>query len=352
MAEEHARWLALDTASAADLHAHYHGLAHAAAPGDPPLVLWARCTEPHICLGPHQDASAELALDGDGRAGGLPVLRREPGGGTVYVDGGQRVFAFVVPRARMPLRPHALFERLLPAVTAAYARLGLKVRRVGPNDLWAGFTKIGGTGAGTLGAAHVLVGSFLLEFPYNRFAEAVRCPSETFRGFLADGLREALAPWSAHGRPPEPEVLAAAFRSGLEDALGWRVRSDGPGEAERAAIAEARAELLDPDWLWDPVGRRAVAEGVKLKDDAYLTERAVPDLGRVTVQTLAGRIRRLDLAGPDAPDPVPAVGRAAEAESLAAVLPPPWARAVADVAVCDERTAARPPQTPTARNSG
>jgi hypothetical protein len=128
-------------------------------------------------------------------------------------------------------------------------------------------------------------------------------------------------------------VVEAAFRYGLQAGLGWRPVADRLTAAEEAAVAEARGELLDPEWLWEPLGRRAVAGGVKLKSDAYLTERDVAGLGRIPVQTDAGRIRRLALAGPSAPDPRPAHGLPAAAGALAAVLPGEWAEAVAGVAV-------------------
>ncbi len=318
-------------------------------------MVWVRPATAHISLGPHQDPGLELALDEEGRAGGLEVVRRETGGGSVYVDPDQWVYAIIVPRDRWRDRPTGIYARLLPAVEAAYAELGLTVARWGANDLRLGARKIGGTGMATLGSALVLVGSFPRRFPVDRFAAAVRCPSEVYRELLEAALAEAMTSLAEAGLAPAGNRLARAFRKGLVRTLGWVLRSDEPDPAERDAVRVARAELLDPEWRWESVGRRAVTEGIKLKGDAFLTERVVPGLGRVTVQTDSGRIRRLAVEGV-APERTAACrGAAVEGSALAGCLGGADARALAgavvEVAVCSEAEAARRP-TPSSAGEG
>ncbi|MFP4561629.1 MAG: biotin/lipoate A/B protein ligase family protein [Thiohalorhabdus sp.] len=341
-----ARWLEGGRLAPFDLHAFYHGLAHAMAPGDAPIVAWVRPDRPHISLGPHQDAAEELSLDMTGRAAGLEVVRRETGGGAVYVDPDQWVYAFIVPRDWVRGRPTDLYGRVLPAVEATFARFGLAVESRARNDLWCGGRKIGGTGMATLGNALVLVGSFMLRFPAARFAAAVNCPSPAYRRFLAAGLAEGIGAWADVATPPAPNVLKNAFRHAVAGTLGWVVAPDACSAAETRAMGEADAELRDPDWLWEPQGRRAVREGIKLKGDAFLTERRVPGLGRVTVQTEDGRIRRLDLEGVDPARSAACAGLPPYPALLAARLggerAMEWAEAVAATAVRDEHEAARP----------
>ena len=336
-----ARWLDAGRLAPFDLHAFYHGVAYALRPGDDPVLIWGRADRAHISLGPHQDAASELEIDDDGRAAGMEVVRRETGGGSVLVDPNQWIYAFVVPRRSSPGRPQDLYERLLPAVEAAYARFGLNVARRGTNDLWCGDRKIGGTGMATLGEALVLAGSFLMDFDAERFAAAVKCPSEAFRRFLSAGLAEAMVPWWACAPPPGANLLRCALRKGAVKELGWVITPDEPSERERAAIAEARQELLDPDWRWEPQGRRAVTDGIKLKADSFLTEGNVPGVGRVTVQTEAGHIRRLDVAGRPAEQTAACAGRPAESAALSGCLGPEVAEAVRTVAVCSEEEGAR-----------
>jgi len=273
------------------------------------------------------------------------VVRRETGGGTVYVDGDQWVYAFILPRRRVPGRPTDLFAGLLPAVAGAYRAYGLPVAPHGLNDLWCGDRKIGGTGMATIGQALVLTGSFLMRFPAGRFAGAVNCPSPAFRAFLEAALGETMVSWEEVARRPAAGRLKRAFRAAVARELGWVITPDQPSPGEGKAIAAAETELRDPDWLWEPLGRRAVAEGLKLNGDAFLTERRVPGLGRVTVQTAAGRIRRLNLEGVPEAETAPCIGRPPRLEALADCLPGPrageWAAAVAEVAVCSDNEGAR-----------
>ena len=333
------RWLDGGMRSPLELHAFYHGLAAAQAASERPLVVWVRSSATHISLGAHQDAALELTLDAEGRAGGLPVVRRETGGGTVVVDPGQWVYAFIVPRHWHRGPPQALFSALLPVVAATYKRLGLAVERRRLNDLWHGQQKVAGTGMATIGRAHVLVGSFMPRFPAADFAAAVRCPSEAFRGFLEQGLRSAVAGWADLAPEPHPASLRRAFRTALVRHWAGRLVPDRPSEAEEAAIDEARTDLTDPDWLWEPQGRRAVAGGVKLKGDAFLTEGRPNGFGRVTVWTEAGRIRGLDAPGLTREALRAVEGRPAEAGALAAILGTEWAEAVAAVAVTVDQDA-------------
>ncbi|MFA9459889.1 lipoate--protein ligase family protein [Thiohalorhabdus sp. Cl-TMA] len=340
-----ARWLEAGPLAPFDLHAFYHGLGYAMGPEDAPILAWARADRPHISLGPHQDAAEELSLDASGRAGGMEVVRRETGGGTVYVDGDQWVYAFLVPRTWLRGRPVDLYGHLLPAVEATFARFGLSVSRRSRNDLWCGNRKIGGTGMATLGNALVLVGSFMLRFPAARFAAAVNSPSPAYRRFLAAALAEAVRGWDAFGKPPRAAPLKGAFRQAAARSLGWVVSPDRCSTEEVGAIREARHELRDPEWRWEPLGHRAVREGIKLKGDAFLTERAIPTLGRITVQTEGGRIRRLDLAGIDPARTAACTGLPLHAGLLAARLGGGevgrrWAEAVVATAVQDDHAGA------------
>jgi len=67
----------------------------------------------------------------------------------------------------------------------------------------------------------------------------------------------------------------------------------------------------------------------------------VPGVGRVTVQTEAGRIRRLDVAGVAPEDAAACAGEAPGGERLADRLGSEVAAAVAAVAVCSEEEGAR-----------
>jgi len=68
----------------------YHAVAHAMDEGDPDTISLMTPDRPYVCIGFHQEMDKEIDLDYC-RAQAIPVLRREVGGGAVYLDGGQTI---------------------------------------------------------------------------------------------------------------------------------------------------------------------------------------------------------------------------------------------------------------------
>ncbi|MDP2626059.1 MAG: hypothetical protein Q8Q58_04020, partial [Candidatus Rokubacteria bacterium] len=80
--------------------------------------------------------------------------------------------------------------------------------------------RIAGTGGGQIGEAGVVVGNFLLDFPFHLMGRAWRVPSPQFRRLAEDGLRLHLATLGAllPSVPPEAEIrrrLVAGYEAGL-----------------------------------------------------------------------------------------------------------------------------------------
>ena len=77
----------------------YHGLAYARTEATPPTIVLATPAEPYVCVGFHQDIEAEIDLEYCA-SNDLPVLRRETGGGAVYLDSDQLFVQWVIYVAR------------------------------------------------------------------------------------------------------------------------------------------------------------------------------------------------------------------------------------------------------------
>lgn len=244
------------------LHASYAGIAQAAAPAGAPVLLWGRASA-HLSLGQSQSAACELVA-----RPAVPVVRRPLGGGAVWVDEAQWIYAFIVPLQRAPRRPADWAGWALQPALATFQAFGLAVERRG-EDLWLAGRKIAGSGAATIGGCAVFASSFLLRFPHARFADCI-AGSSGFRAWLQAGLIATLTDWATHAPLPPAAGLRQAFVAATADAFGWKLRTDEPDAAECRAIAAAEAEIAADDG--DAVTPRSVAGGIKLNRDSRLSE--------------------------------------------------------------------------------
>ena len=292
-----ARWLDLGVLTPRELHAAYAGLAQAQTDEASPLLLWARCDRPHLCIGASQSAPEELDPAACDRLG-IEVLRRPLGGGSVWVDPHQACLFVILPHGRSPQGHPALFDLCLPPLLDVFAGQGLDARRVGGQDLWVGGRKVLGSGAATLGRAMVFGTSFLLRFDTSAFAEVIRAPSEAYREWLTELLAAGMTDWRQEGVEPDLAVLAEATRAAYARHCGWRIRTDRLREDERAAMRTAGLEMTADEEGDLAPSRRLVRHGIKVNQRTYLVESGE---GRACLRAVisAGKIQRLYSGEPD-----------------------------------------------------
>lgn len=268
----------------------YHGLAEAMEVGTPDTIVFCAPAAPYLCVGYHQNAAEVLDLDRCRRQG-WPVLRRKIGGGAVYLDRAQLFYQVVVHRSRAPFAVEKIYAQYLAAPVLALRRLGLSARLAPPNEIEVGGRRIAGTGGGQIGAAAVVVGNVLFDFPDSRMARAWRAPSASFRRLARDGLRCYLTTLARElGAPPSMAAMTELLAACYEETLGRPLVPGRLTENERAAIAAAEAELAADTFALE--GRGRVVAGLKIARDTYVKE-TVRETGygplRLTVR-LRGRI--------------------------------------------------------------
>ncbi len=236
----------------------YHVQAHL---GLPALnILWPR--EPYVCIGRFQDL--DLDVDAEAcRQRGLPLVRREVGGGAVLLDSRQVFYQLVLPEEWLGATPdyRRLFRLGLDGVVLAQKRLGVNAAVRGANDGVVGSRKISGNGAGLVGRSAVVVGNILLDFDHETMASVLKVPDEKFRDKVHRSMKDnlvslaELAPGA--GNEPVARLLEEAMAEILSGVRGWGTLS-GPVRVARedalpAAVTEAlpsmAAHLTDPGWL-------------------------------------------------------------------------------------------------------
>ncbi len=273
----------------------WHGIAAATRPGATPTLSLCRPAEPYVGLGYHRSL-AEIDLDACRRLG-LPVIRRQIGGGPVYLDPDQLFFQLTLPADAAPARVDRLYELCLEPAAAAFRSFGLAVRRNGANDLAVGRRKVSGTGAGRIGDGVTVVGNVIFRFPHERMVELLALPAERTR-------RECLRLMQRHVSSLEAEGLGgvgfAEARAALVEAYG---AAFGPTveKTRLTAVEEAEVErweerFRDPEWLAGPARSRRGAQQVKISADAWVVAAHGDGVG-VEASIVGGRFERVVIDG-------------------------------------------------------
>lgn len=285
----------------------WHGIADAMSPGDDPVLSFCRPSEPYVCVGYHRSLE-ELDLDVCKELG-LPVLRRQIGGGPVYLDSDQLFFQLTLPADAAPAGVRRLYQRLLEPAATALRWLGVRAELASTNDIVADGRKISGTGAGQIGDAVVVVGNVMFGFPHERMARVLRLPDDDMR-------RECLRLMRAHvGALPRlnERSFKSALRRAYETTLRRLALTDTTHPREGAAIAHWERQLSDLAWIVGPTLPPAAGRQVKVCAGTWIFDGAGI---RATVED--GRVRALTGVGPSIARAL--VGVAASAEAIRAQL--------------------------------
>lgn len=272
----------------------FHGVAYALREEHPDVITLTRPLDPFVSIGHHQDAKTEVDVDYCTEAG-IPVYRREVGGGAVYLDGGQTFWHTIFHQSRVPSRLEEIYQRFLAGPVLALNRMGIPAVHRPVNDIQVEGRKIGGTGAATIGEAMVVAGSLLFDFNYELMVKVLRVPSEKFRDKLYDTMREYL---STIGRelgeaaPPRKEaerILVECFA----ETLGEELVFDEPRTDELEAIAVQEERLASEEWL-HLEGLPASGSGVKVSEGVHVYEGMHKAPGGLVRATVAVRDDRID----------------------------------------------------------
>jgi len=271
----------------------WHGVASAMTPDTPPTLSFCRPLEPYVCQGYHRPL-AELDLDAC-RGAGIRVLRRQLGGGPVYIDRDQLFFQLTVPAHRAPLAVRRLYREFLAPAVAAFRTMGLDARLSGPNDIAVSDRKISGTAAGRIGDGVTVVGNVIFRFPHERMVRTLSFPTPDMRHECLRLMQRhvtSLARTDAAGISVDAarRALVAAYAR----ALGARAEPVAPSSVETRAIELWDDRMTDPEWIEGPASGAGPVRQVKISADVWVTAAA----GRgmfVEVSVAGGTIDRVSI---------------------------------------------------------
>ncbi len=286
---EHVPWL--------DSQLIYHALPRVGLEG---LIILAPA-EPYVCIGYHQDLMQEVDL-AYCQDQGIPIFRREVGGGAVYLDGNQLFYQLVLHKDH-PLAGGdkiAFYQRTLQPVAEAYADLGVPAHYRPVNDIvTAEGRKISGNGAATIEDYVILVGNLIADFDYERMARVLRAPDEKYRDKVFKSMQDNLTTIKREaGRMPEWHEMVLALIHHFEQVLGTLEPAALPQEV-RDKAEQLKSHFLGQEWLYKK-GKRGPGRDVKIAAGVNVVQRvhkAPGGLLRATVEVKGDRLTTVSLSG-------------------------------------------------------
>jgi len=262
----------LDLGEVSYLHSQtiYHAVAYCTTAASPGTIIILRPREPYACIGYHQ--LLEKVIDVDYcRQQGLPIIRREVGGGAVYLDSDQLFFQCVFPLRKAPRRVDSLYKRFLKPAVNTYRSLGIDAYYRPVNDIQVDEKKICGTGAGRIEDASVVVGNIMFDFNYGEMARILHVSSEKFRDKIYDSMQLYLTTLHRElGYVPDQENAKNILIKEFEKMLGCALHSGGLTSEEEQMLARIDDKFTDPDWLNEKGGR--LTHWIKISADVNIME--------------------------------------------------------------------------------
>ncbi len=276
----------------------WHGIAEAMTAETDPTLSLCQPGEPYVGVGYHRSL-AELDREACERRG-LPIIRRQIGGGPVYIDSDQLFFQITLPARRAPRRVDRLYALLLEPAVAAFRALGLDARIRGLNDISIADRRLSGTGAGRIKDGVTVVGNVIFRFPHRSMAEVLALPTRAMR-------QECLQLMERHVTSLESEGLARVTtndaRVALVDAYARGFDSAAVPETlrpeESAAIRRWEARFSTRQWLDgpDPAPPSHAARQIKISADVWLYVAARDGL-ELQASFCGGRIENPRISSP------------------------------------------------------
>ena len=256
---------------------------------------------PYVCIGYHQDAEQEVDV-AYCREHGIPIFRREVGGGAVYLDGAQLFWQLIIHKDNplVPAGKEAFYFKFLQPAIEAYRALGIPAEYKPVNDIVARNRKVSGTGVGEIGDYIIFVGNLIVDFDYQMMARVLKVPDEKFRDKVYKTIHENLSTVKREiENVPPTEELWTLMADKFAGTLGPLEEQTEVDAEWRAKTDELAAQFLTDEWLFK---RRRRKEGrqVKIRAGVELRHRvhkAPGGLIRSVFQVEEGTIDHVELSG-------------------------------------------------------
>jgi lipoate-protein ligase A len=244
------RFIDAGTVSGLRSQSIYHGLGYAQTPNTNDTIVLATPETPYMCIGFFQDLENELDINYC-RANQLPVIRRETGGGAVYIDNGQLFVQWIFQQSSLPRRVDQRFQLFVKPLIETYKFFGINAYYHPINDVHVNGKKIVGTGAATIGNGEIVTGNFLFDFDYQTMLNAINVPDKQFREAVKRNLSEFLTTMNMElENVPERSAVIEVYRTKCEEELGLKSELGEFTDKELEEMDIVEQKFVQNDWLY------------------------------------------------------------------------------------------------------
>ncbi|HOE17090.1 MAG TPA: hypothetical protein PK344_06700 [Syntrophorhabdaceae bacterium] len=271
---------------------YYHALAYLGREG----IIICRPAEPYVCLGLHDDLEQEIDQEFC-RAFGLPLFRRETGGGVVYLDSRQIFYQVVLRRdnPRLPIRRDKLFPAVLQPAIDIYRSFGLEADLAPPADIQVGGRKCSGNAAGDIGMACAYIGNLIMDFDFEAMSRVLKVATPAFRTCLWRVMQDNMLTLRDSVGEIDIPALESDLAKGFERQFGELNERTPDGEMRDMAETLKR-KLTSRDWLEMP-GRRTWLRRIKIAEGLFLQETRMGEPAPILALIRDGMIEAITIPG-------------------------------------------------------
>jgi len=178
---------------------------------------------PLVSIGYFTNAEREIDLPYC-REAGIPIMRREIGGGVTYLDGNQIFYQLIWKKnnPKVPKTIQDIYVQFSEAPVETYRAFGIETEFQPVNDIITKEgKKIAGEGGGDVAECMVFVGGVLLDFDYETMSRILRAPDQTFRDRVYKTMRENLTTMKRElGTTPPRQDIVAVLKEEFEKRVG------------------------------------------------------------------------------------------------------------------------------------
>lgn len=254
---------------------------------------------PLASIGYFQDAAKEIDLV-KCKELGIPVMRREVGGGATYLDENQIFYQLIWRKGnkRFPMRVTDVFSQLSQPVCDTYRDFGIETRFRPENDIITkDERKIAGEGGGDIGDSMVFVGGILMDFDYQTMSKILKVPDEKFRDKIYKSMEENLTTMKRElGKNPDRDEVVRSLIQNYETLTG-KLKPVNLTRETIDKMIELEHWFNSDEFLYKKTPK--IPKGVKIREGVeilYSMYKARGRLIRTTQETKNGVIEDIDIS--------------------------------------------------------